>query len=166
MRQIRIIKHGFGAPLFRSFGLGPSFTPVRAIKQLKELLHKNSTWAKDRKVSDLREMISKSNSIVTMWDKRKLIGFGRRTSDSIYRAVLWDVLIEQKYQKQGLGMQLIESLLSCKSIRKVEKVYLMTTNCENFYKNYDFKTNTSQVLMFREAKVNEFNLSKVNNISS
>ena len=166
MRQIRIIKHGFGAPLFRSFGLGPRFTPVRAINQLKELLHKNSSWAQNRKESELREMISKSSSIVTMWDKRKLIGFGRSTSDCIYRAVLWDVLIEKKYQKKGLGKQLIESLLSCKSIRKVEKIYLMTTNCEHFYKNYNFKTNTSQVLMFREAKINDFNSNKIINISS
>jgi len=46
-----------------------------------------------------------------------------------------------------LGKIIVEELLKDKKINSVEKVYLMTTNSEEFYKQLGFKINTSQTLM-------------------
>ncbi len=79
-----------------------------------------------------------------------MIGFGRATSDGIYRAVLWDIVVAEDLQGFGLGRQVVQALLQSKSIRKVEKIYLMTTESSNFYKQVGFELIDSQKLMLKK----------------
>ena len=39
-----------------------------------------------------------------------MVGFGRATTDGIYRAVLWDVVVAGDLQGKGLGRKVIASL--------------------------------------------------------
>ena len=151
MKKVTVIKHILGAPLLKTFGLGPYMMPAKALHQLKKLLQNNSFWAIDREINDLKRMLSHSNCIITLWKNRKLVGFGRATSDWTYRAVLWDVIIDKDYQKLGLGKLLINELLESNAIKNVEKVYLMTTNCREFYKNNGFKEVTNQSLLIKSS---------------
>ena len=75
------------------------------------------------------------------------MGFGRATSDSIFRAVLWDVVVADDFQRHGLGSLLVEALLQAPSIKNVEKVYLMTTNSSKFYKQMGFENSFNQSLL-------------------
>ena len=147
MKPIILIKHLKGAPGLRIFGLGPKCIPVNAIDQLKNLLENQSFWAKGRTKNELRKMLRNSNCVITLWKKNRLIGFGRATSDCIYRAVLWDIVIVKDQQNSGLGRLLVNSLISTKSIREVEKIYLMTTNSQNFYKTCQFEEIKTQSLL-------------------
>ena len=149
-KSINLIQHRNGAPWMRTFGLGPSLSPIKAIKQLQSLLNKNTFWAKDRSLKQLKKMIAKSTSIVTLWEEKTLIGFGRATSDYVYRAVLWDIVIAKDYQKHGLGKILVNSLKSSKSVKNVEKIYLMTTNCQDFYQSCGFMQITNQTVLLKE----------------
>ena len=92
-------------------------------------------------------MLSHSTVVVSLWHHNKLIGFGRATSDLVFRAVLWDVVIDSKHQGLGMGKLIIEAILKNKNIRCVEKVYLMTTNCSEFYKQLGFEINNKQSLL-------------------
>ena len=147
--KITTVEHTSGAPLFRKFGVGPKLLPVKAIHQLKELLKRNSFWAFNREIKDLKKMIKKSSCIITIWENKQLIAFGRATSDWRYRAVLWDVIVDKKYQKKGIGKLLINKLLECKAIQDVEKVYLMTTNCKEFYKQSGFQEIENQSVLLK-----------------
>ena len=147
MKSITLIKHAKGAPGLRLFGLGPSFIPSDGIKSLQLLLNDNTIWAKNRKRSDIKKMLANSNVIVTLWDNKNLIGFGRATTDKIYRAVLWDIVISKDVQRIGFGKILLEALINDKQIKSVEKIYLMTTNSQNFYKQLGFEINNQQNLM-------------------
>lgn len=147
-----VIQHHQGAPRLRILGLGPRLIPVNAIKQLQTLLEENTSWAKGRTKKQLKQMIKNSNAVVTIWENLKLIGFGRGTSDSIFRAVLWDIVIANDYQKIGLGKVLLRSLLDSKSIQDVNKVYLMTTNCKVFYEDNNFMEVTDQTLLVKSNK--------------
>tara|TARA_B100001250_G_C19813106_1_gene796778 strand:- start:143 stop:625 length:483 start_codon:yes stop_codon:yes gene_type:complete len=149
-KSINLIQHQYGAPWMRIFGLGPSLSPIKAIKQLQTLLNKNTFWARNRSLKHLKKMIAKSSSIVTLWEEKKLIGFGRATSDNIYRAVLWDIVIAEDYQKHGFGKILVDSLQESKSVKNVEKVYLMTTNCQDFYESCGFTSKTNQTVLLKE----------------
>ncbi len=149
MGRIHLIQHNYRAPLLRLLGLGPKFIPTKAIEQLQTLLNENTFWAKNRSKKEIKKMIAHSNSIVTMWEYQKMIGFGRATSDNTFRCVLWDIVIAEGYQNLGLGKTLIESLVNSKSIQGVEKVYLMTTNCKEFYKGCGFVEVTNQSLLVR-----------------
>tara|TARA_X000000368_G_C23015392_1_gene705470 strand:- start:796 stop:1257 length:462 start_codon:yes stop_codon:yes gene_type:complete len=147
MKSVSLVKHAKGAPGLRLLGLGPSLIPANGLKDLQSLFNQNTIWAKDRKISHIKRMLANSHVIVTLWDKNHLIGFGRATTDRVYRAVLWDIVISKDVQRIGLGKMIIEALLNDKQIKYVEKIYLMTTSSQDFYKQLGFIVNEKQSLM-------------------
>ena len=147
MKDISLIKHASSAPGLRLFGLGPSFKPVKGLKKLQVLFNQNTLWAKDRTLDQIKRMLANSNVIITLWYKNNLVGFGRATTDQVYRAVLWDIVVSQNVQRVGLGKIIVEELLKDKKINSAEKIYLMTTDSKDFYKQLGFKVNTNQFLM-------------------
>ncbi len=148
MNDIILIRHASGAPCLRLFGLGPKFMPLNAIKKLQFLLDENTSWANERNKEDIKKMLSRSEVVVSVWKGTRLIGFGRATSDRVYRAVLWDIVVEKKYQKIGIGKKIVKSILSNQLISKVEKIYIMTTKFEKFYSKMGFQSEPNQKLMF------------------
>ena len=120
--------------------------------ELRELLDKNTSWARNRNNSGLRRMLRGSVAVVSLWENKSLIGFGRASSDGIYRAVLWDVVVANNFQGIGYGRLIVEALISNQSLKNVEKIYLMTTNKEGFYIQIGFTTETNQKLMKIEKK--------------
>ena len=151
MRKISLIKHATGAPGLRLFGLGPNFIPSNGLEKLKLLFNQNTFWAVNRNKEQIKKMLRHSNVVVTIWSQKNLIGFGRATTDKVYRAVLWDIVISKKSQGLGLGKIIIESLLNDKNIKSVERVYLMTTNSTDFYKQLGFKKNSKQSLLLLDT---------------
>ncbi len=147
MKDISLIKHAYSAPGLRIFGLGPYFIPMKGLEKLQVLFNKNTLWAKGRSKKQLKKMLEKSSVVITLWNKDNLVGFGRATTDQVYRAVLWDIVISQDVQRVGLGKIIVEELLNDKKVNSAEKVYLMTTNSKDFYKQLGFKVNTGQSLM-------------------
>ena len=147
MKDISLIKHASSAPGLRLFGLGPAFKPLKGLEKLQNLFTQNTSWAKDRTIDQIKQMLANSNVIITLWKKNNLVGFGRATTDQVYRAVLWDIVISKDLQRVGLGKAIVEELLKDKKIHSAEKIYLMTTNSTDFYKQLGFKVNTNQVLM-------------------
>ncbi len=147
MKDISLIKHASSAPGLRLFGLGPALKPVKALNKLQVLFNENALWAKDRSLDQIKQMLRNSNVIITLWNNDNLIGFGRATTDQVYRAVLWDIIISKHVQRTGLGKIIVEELLKDKQIKSVEKVYLMTTDSQDFYKQLGFIINDRQSLM-------------------
>ncbi|HLP91103.1 MAG TPA: GNAT family N-acetyltransferase [Nostocaceae cyanobacterium] len=114
--------------------------------QLQDLLNICAFWAQGRSIEDLSIAIANSNPVISVWDGEKLIGFARATSDGIYRATIWDVVIHPDYRNSGLGSKLVETVLSHPQMR-VERVYLMTTNQQRFYEKIGFQTNTTVTMV-------------------
>ena len=150
MKNFNLIQHASGAPGLRIFGLGPKYIPQNGIKKLQTLFDENTSWASERNKNDIKKMLSRSDVVVSVWKDTKLIGFGRATTDKVYRAVLWDIVVDKKHQKFGIGKNIVKSLLSNQLILNVEKVYLMTTNFGKFYSKMGFKFEENQNLMFLE----------------
>mgnify|MGYP001387084240 CR=1 FL=1 len=152
MEDISLIKHAEGAPGLRLFGLGGSLMPMNGLRKLQLLFNENALWAKDRNIGQIRRMLANSNVIITLWKKSHLVGFGRATTDQVYRGVLWDVVISKDVQGIGLGKLIIEALLTDKKMSSLEKVYLMTTNSSNFYEQLGFEIHEKQTLMMKINK--------------
>jgi N-acetylglutamate synthase-like GNAT family acetyltransferase len=117
--------------------------------QLQHLFSLAAFWARDRKLDDLEIALAHSNPVATVWDGKQLIGCGRATSDGIYRAMIWDVVIHPDYQGSGLGRKLVETLLSHPCLNRVERIYLMTTYQKDFYKRIGFQENQSTTLVLQ-----------------
>ncbi len=147
MQDIILVKHATGAPGMRLFGLGPNLLPKNSLEKLIRLLDNNSPWAKDRSKNKLKKMLSKSSVVVSIWNKNKLIGFGRATTDEVFRAVLWDIIVDKDFQRRGLGKKIVSSIINDLKLKKTEKIYIMTTNCEEFYLEMGFIKEENQALM-------------------
>ena len=152
MTSVSIIRHATGAPGLRSLGLGPNFRPQQALKKLQFLMNSYAFWAKDRSLTQLKIMLKNSSVITTVWIDDKMIGFGRAHSDKVFRAILWDVIVAHDMQGRGIGKLIVESLTTSKEIKNVEKVYLMTTNCKEFYSQIGFNISSNQTLFALDRK--------------
>jgi len=147
-----LLIHAPGAPGLRWLGLGPGFRPTRGLWKLQRLLDQHAFWAQGRSLGKLRHMLAGSAAVASLWQGRRLVGFGRASSDGAFRAVLWDVVIPEDLQGQGLGRQLVEALLNAPTLRDVERVYLMTTNSAGFYAQLGFEPTPSQKLLLKSTK--------------
>ncbi len=150
MSRIHLVEHAPGAPGLRLMGLGPNLRPTRGMLKLKLLLNKHAFWAQGRSRQHLREMLKGSQVVVSLWRGKRMVGFGRASSDGIYRAVLWDVVVAGDLQGRGLGRRVVEALLASPRLREVERVYLMTTNSNGFYEQMGFNKVSSQHLLIRK----------------
>ena len=147
MKALSLVKHAPTAPGLRLLGMGPRLTPTNGLEKLQLFLNENTFWARDRNKQQIYKMLSNSTVVVSLWYRNKLIGFGRATSDLVFRAVLWDVVVAKDRQGLGLGKLIIEAILTNKKIKSVERIYLMTTNSSEFYKQFGFKLNNEQSLL-------------------
>jgi N-acetylglutamate synthase-like GNAT family acetyltransferase len=116
-------------------------------KQLQQLFNLSASWAQNRSIEDLTIAIENSDPVITLWDGERLIGCARATSDGIYRATIWDVVIHPEYRGVGLGSKLVETVLSHPRINRVERVYLMTTHKQEFYERIGFQFNSSTTMV-------------------
>ena len=134
---VRLVRHG------RLGGL----KLLLRIGQIQALFNTDSFWAQGRSRWALFRMLLGSCVVVSAWQAGRLVGIGRATSDGVFRAVLWDVVVASEQQGQGLGRRIVESLLSYQAVAKAERVYLMTTNSSGFYEKLGFKSQHGQQLL-------------------
>lgn len=121
--------------------------------QLQVLFNRTAFWARERQITDLQTAIAYSNPVVTVWNAEELIGFARATSDGIYRAVIWDVVIDPRFQGAGLGRKLVETVLAHPAVNKVERVYLMTTHQQSFYERIGFESNPTTTMVLQNQSL-------------
>ena len=131
--------------------MGAGLRPTRGLLKLRRLFQKHAFWAQQRSDAELRRMLRGSDVVVSLWRGKRLVGFGRASTDGIYRAVLWDIVVAGDLQGRGLGRQVVEALLSAPSLRNVERLYLMTTNSAGFYHQLGFRNVDPQQLMIRST---------------
>ncbi|MGK7900252.1 MAG: GNAT family N-acetyltransferase [Hormoscilla sp.] len=122
------------------------------LTQLVDLFDIGAFWARGRRPADLQLAIANSCPVITVWDGDRLIGFARATSDGVYRATIWDVVMHPEYQGVGLGRKLVETVLSHPKMSRVERVYLMTTHQQQFYERIGFQRNsTTTMVIYNQA---------------
>lgn len=137
----RLVRHG-RLPL----------TLLLRLEQVRQLFDQHSFWAQHRSRRELARMLLGSASVVSVWSRGRLVGLGRATSDGVFRAVLWDVVVAAEFRSQGLGTRLVEELLRCAPVARAERVYLMTTNGSRFYARLGFSEHHGQHLLVRYRK--------------
>jgi ribosomal protein S18 acetylase RimI-like enzyme len=131
----------------------PLETTPSDLAQLQALFQEGAFWAQDRTVEDLGIAIAHSRPVISVWNDLTLIGFARATSDGIYRATIWDVVIHPDYRSAGLGRQLVQTLLSHPHLNRVERIYLMTTHHQTFYERIGFEVNASSTLVLLQRHI-------------
>jgi N-acetylglutamate synthase-like GNAT family acetyltransferase len=117
------------------------------LEQLQHLFRVGAFWAQERELADLAVAIAHSNPVISVWEQQRLVGFARATSDGVYRATIWDVVIHPDYRGAGLGRKLVETVLAHPLMNRVERIYLTTTHQQRFYEQIGFQQNSSTTMV-------------------
>lgn len=101
-------------------------------------LFDQADWSRGRTVEQTRTMLLHTDLAISAWDQSRLIGFSRVLTDYVFRASIWDVIIDRDYQGKDIGTQLMKRILSHPSLDRVELFWLCTRNRQAFYKTLGF----------------------------
>ncbi len=101
-------------------------------------LFDQADWSRGRTVDQTKEMLLHTDLAISAWDQSRLIGFGRVLTDYVFRASIWDVIVDRDYQGQDIGTQLMNRILNHTSLHRVELFWLCTRNRQAFYKTLGF----------------------------
>lgn len=106
-------------------------------------LYNRSTLGERRPVNKpdvFQGMIDKASIIVTAWDDKKLVGIARSLSDFVYVTYLADLAVDENYQHQGIGRQLID-LTQAQTAPECMMVLLAAPKANDYYPKLGFTHN-------------------------
>ena len=101
-------------------------------------LFEQSLWAQGRTVAETAEMLRQTDLFITAWDAHRLVGCGRVLTDYVYRASIWDVIVDAAYQGQDVGTDIMHRILNHPNLQRVELFWLCTRDKQAFYENLGF----------------------------
>lgn len=116
-----------------TFDDGKNFDPASLLP-----LFEQSSWARGRSLPDARDMLQHTNVFITAWDEDRIVGCGRVLTDYVYRASIWDVIVDGQYQGQDIGTEIIHRILSHSTLQRVELFWLCTRDKQAFYETLGF----------------------------
>ena len=103
-------------------------------------LLKMTYWANNRTIEQIEESLANSFCYgMFLAEEERLVGFARVISDLATTYYLCDVVIDLKYQHQGLGKALISHIVSLPQYRKLRGI-LLTKDAHGLYEKFGFET--------------------------
>ncbi len=123
------------------------------ISDLMEL-YKNEFWCDKRNREDVVKMLAATDVIIGLVDESdRLIAFTRVITDFVYRAMVFDVIVNPRHRKIGLGAKLMDTLVNHPKLQAVEKSYL---NCLPkmipFYQRWGFSDDVGEMKLMGRKK--------------
>lgn len=95
-------------------------------------------WAAKRTAGAVQRMLDNTTILLGVWDGDRLIGFARAVTDDIYRAFIEDVVVDEAYRGEGIGVELVRRLLE--PLAHVEDVALVCNEAlVPFYERHGFE---------------------------
>ena len=107
--------------------------PEISVHDLIDIL-KKSTLGLRRPLSDLEameSMLAHANYYIGAYENGNLVGLARAMTDFVYTTYLADLAVDEKYQHQGIGKELIKMLK--KNIPKAKLILLAAPAAESYY---------------------------------
>jgi len=101
-------------------------------------LFEQTDWARHRTLEETKKMLAETDVMISAWDGHKLVGCGRVLTDYVFRASIWDVIVDRAYQNQDIGKGLVQRILTHASLDHVELFWLCTRRYQKFYASLGF----------------------------
>ena len=113
---------------------------------------KRSTLAERRPIHDLtriENMLHHGNILVTAWAGDLLVGVSRALSDFAFCCYLSDLAVDESYQKQGIGKQLIHETHAVSGLHTT-LILLAAPKAANYYPKINMERFTDCFLIRRK----------------
>ncbi len=107
------------------------------INQIVELYSANN-WSSADKPTELKNALLNSHSLISAWDKDKLVGLGNAISDGFLVVYYPHLLVHPQYHGLGIGRLIVDKF---QEKYKDFHMQMLTADGEaiNFYKKVGFK---------------------------
>ncbi|MGX9415959.1 GNAT family N-acetyltransferase [Vibrio sp. WJH972] len=114
-------------------------------------LYQNEWWSRDRNIEGTRTCVENSTVIIGIVDKsNNLIGFTRVLSDGVYKAIIFDVIVDPKYRGKNLGQSLIMKVKDHELLKNVQQfeLYCLPVMVP-FYEAHGFTTDIGDIQLMK-----------------
>src|SRR5579885_2078060 len=127
-----------------------TYSSDRAItaEQFIDVLNRSTLGAR-RPIDDvarIAEMVKNANLTCTAWDGEKLVGVARSVTDFVYCCYLSDLAVDERYQHQGIGKELIRET-QARLHPQTRLILLAAPKAVNYYPKIGFDKHDSAWLI-------------------
>lgn len=116
-------------------------------------LYLQAWWALERTTEEAERCLAGSQlTIGVVDDDGKLVGFTRVLTDYVFKALIFDVIVDQKYRGQGLGDRLISHVKSHPELSRVRHFELYCKEeVHDFYVAHGFVRQAGDLQLMRHT---------------
>lgn len=115
-------------------------------------LYKANEWSSAKKPNELYNALMNSHSLVTAWDKAKLVGLVNSITDGYLVVYYPHLLVLPKYQKQGIGLNLLK-IITQKYQDFHQQILVAESETVEFYQKCGFtKAGDTQAMWIYQTK--------------
>jgi N-acetylglutamate synthase-like GNAT family acetyltransferase len=122
--------------------------------QFVDLLHR-STLAERRPVNDkakIEKMLTHGNVLITAWHNDLLVGVSRALTDFSFCCYLCDLAVDEAYQHQGIGKELIRLTHEAASANDTTLILLAAPKAAEYYPKIGMDRFTDCFLIKRKSQ--------------
>ncbi|QND53596.1 GNAT family N-acetyltransferase [Phyllobacterium sp. 628] len=113
-------------------------------------LYLEEWWTKDRRFDDVARMLEHTDIVIGCCLDGKLVGFARVLTDYVYKAMIFDVIIDQKLRGSGLGRDIMDRITGHERLQSVASFELYCPDrLIPFYEKLGFAKSTSSLLRYQ-----------------
>jgi len=116
-------------------------------------MYQGEWWSRGRNLNDVRRAVEHSDLICAYCDPAtgRLAAFARVLTDFVYKAVIFDVIVDRPHRRLGLGRMLIEAVTSQPALLFVEHIELYCSpELVPFYKRWGFTADLDELCFMRK----------------
>lgn len=122
----------------------------RHIAQLHQLYLQQS-WSNTRTLEETHLVVAGSSLLLAFVDSDdNLIAFTRVLTDGIFKALVFDVIVDAQYRSQHLGSSLIAAVKNHPRVQRVKHIELYCLpELHSYYQQFGFVTNIGGMQLMR-----------------
>jgi ribosomal protein S18 acetylase RimI-like enzyme len=119
-------------------------------------LYRQTYWGQERTEEEVRKMLAHTDLIFSLVDadSGRLVGFARVLTDTVYKAFVFDVIVDEGHRGQGLVRRLLDAITTHPQLSEVQYFELYCRpDVVELYRRWGFGTELNgQVFMRREGR--------------
>ena len=133
------------------------YEPVERLTeaQLADLhrLYAGEWWCKDRTLDETRRVVAGSSLVFGFTESGTLVAFARVLTDRIFKALVFDVIVDPAHRDAGLSVALMRRILEHPDLERVKTVELYCLpELVPFYERLGFSRDLGGVLFLRRTR--------------
>jgi len=98
-----------------------------------------SYWSPGIKMDEVKRGAANSALVMGVFNSTEQIGYARVISDKTRYAYILDVMVDERYRKQGIGQMMIKTILQHTALKEVYQWTLATKDAHGVYSKLGFK---------------------------